>query len=563
MKTVFVLFMLPVFCLSAFGQGEIKGRSASGYANIQKEPPKPPFLAIVPGSLQFTDPNGNNCIDANEHAVIAFELENSGMGAGEGLKTVVRETTGAKGITITAQDPGTLPVGAKKRVEITIGGNMQTTTGRADFSIFVDEPNGFGSDPVSIQVNTRAFVAPLVKITDHTVTSENSATLVRKRPFELQISLQNVAYGDAEEVQVALNLPENIVLLSGSERQSFAKLAPGEAKVLAYSLIVTDRYAPGALPLRFTVSERYGKYAESNTIDLTLNQALSSEKLVVQATEQGPAPPIAIVSLSAETDKNIPVSHEKNPNRYALVIGNEDYSRFQPGLTTESNVEFARNDAVVFARYCENLLGVSKENLFLITDATSSQMKQNIEKIAQIAKYSNGNAEIIFYYAGHGFPDAGTHESYLVPVDVTGSNAREGIRLGDLYRQLTSYPVQRVTVILDACFSGGGRNQGLLAARFVKIKPKSVEVTGNMVVFAATAGDQVSLPYRDKQHGMFTYYLLKKLQDSGGELTYEELALFLKQQVPLQSVRVNNKGQEPEVTVSNEIGGEWKTWRVK
>ena len=84
-------------------------------------------------------------------------------------------------------------------------------------------------------------------------------------------------------------------------------------------------------------------------------------------------------------------------------------------------------------------------------------------------------------------------------------------------------------MFLDACFSGGGRDQGLLAARGVKIKPKEESFLGNMVVFASSSGEEKSLPYEEKQHGLFTYFLLKKLKETKGMLATENCLNILNQ----------------------------------
>ena len=211
-------------------------------------------------------------------------------------------------------------------------------------------------------------------------------------------------------------------------------------------------------------------------------------------------------------DTDIPVVKEKNEKTIVLIIGNEDYNKYQTGLSSESNVDFAKRDARIFSEYANKTLGIPKENITLLLDATSVQMLREIEKLAELANAYNGEAKILFYYAGHGFPDEQTRESYLMPVDVSGADVRHGIKLNDLYSKLTQYPSRKVVVLLDACFSGGGRNEGLLAARGVRIKPKVDAVNGNLVVLTSSTGDQSSLPYSNKQHGMFTYFLLKKLK---------------------------------------------------
>jgi hypothetical protein len=150
-----------------------------------------------------------------------------------------------------------------------------------------------------------------------------------------------------------------------------------------------------------------------------------------------------------------------------------------------------------------------------------------------------------------------------MPVDVSGENANEGILLKTLYSKLTEFPSKRITVFIDACFSGGARNQGLLAARGVKVKPKEGLLSGNIVVFSASSGEQSSLPLKEKYHGIFTYYLLKKIQETKGDINYDELSQSINENVSLQSVLINDKEQTPQINVSISIQNEWKNYNLK
>jgi hypothetical protein len=143
-------------------------------------------------------------------------------------------------------------------------------------------------------------------------------------------------------------------------------------------------------------------------------------------------------------------------------------------------------------------------------------------------------------------------------VDINGANFKEGgIKLADLYRKLTEYPTKKTKIFIDACFSGGARDQGLLPDRTVMIKTPKSDLSGNIVVFSASSGIQSALPFKDKQHGMFSYYLLKKIQESKGEVGLKELYEYIKNQVSLQSVNINNKEQTPEVNAGNDAWGDW------
>lgn len=252
-----------------------------------------------------------------------------------------------------------------------------------------------------------------------------------------------------------------------------------------------------------------------------------------------------------------------NSNRYAVIIGNEDYNSYQTGLQSESNVAFAVNDASAFKVYASTILGIPEENIMLLLNSRAIEMDNTIGKLNPIIKALNGKAEIILFYAGHGFPDEVTKEAYLIPVDVSGSNLKFAIKLKDMYNTLTEFPSNRITVFIDACFSGGAREQGLLSTRGVKIMPKTDKLTGNLVVFAASSGNESALPYKEKQHGMFTYFLLAKLKESEGNITYKELSDFITEQVGVKSVLVNNKPQTPQTNVSPEIANVWQTWRIR
>lgn len=263
----------------------------------------------------------------------------------------------------------------------------------------------------------------------------------------------------------------------------------------------------------------------------------------------------------SEIDTNIPTTCKNNSNTYCLIIGNEDYSSRQRGLTKENNVPFAVNDAKVVKMYYNMTLGVPSENITLLTNATASEIYQQVDKLSKLAKVCDGDANLIFYYAGHGLPDTATKEQYLIPVDVNSENIKYGVKINDVIAKLTKYKANHVTVLLDACFSGGARNQGLLATRGVSIEPKSNIVKGNLVLMSSCSSSQSASAYDEKQHGMFTYYFLKKLNETEGNVTYEDLFDYVEKNVKLRSVLINNKEQSPKLNISPLVRNNWKSWK--
>jgi uncharacterized caspase-like protein len=295
----------------------------------------------------------------------------------------------------------------------------------------------------------------------------------------------------------------------------------------------------------------YGNVSNTNSNQIVTSKTLANQNIIPNT--------LPATSIQSDVDVDIPVN-PSNPRRFALVIGNEDYSSYQKNLGAESNVEFAVNDATVFKMYAQKVLGLEGRNIFFLTNATAGSMNQKIELVTKIISKMNGMAELFFYYAGHGFPDEETRTPYLIPVDVNILNINQGIKLSDLYEKFNSCGAKKVSVILDACFSGGGREVGLVSARGVKIKPKEDEAVGNIVVFTACSGEQSSLSFSEKGHGMFTYYFLKKLKESKGKVSYKDMFDYLKENVSIESLRTNYKEQDPQLNSSPNLQKLWEGW---
>lgn len=103
----------------------------------------------------------------------------------------------------------------------------------------------------------------------------------------------------------------------------------------------------------------------------------------------------------------------------------------------------------------------------------------------------------------------------------------------------------------------------LASARGVAIKAKPQAPKGKMVVFSAAQGDETAYPFKEKEHGLFTYYLLKKLKETKGNITYEELGNYLSDQVSRKSIVANGKSQTPTVISSTSMGDSWKNLKLK
>lgn len=333
--------------------------------------------------------------------------------------------------------------------------------------------------------------------------------------------------------------------------------------------IANDKLALSQLSFRTNTGKRY---TYNNEAQLTYNNTTIEyrfEEVDVNgliANDNQPTSGATIVNNNvsvgkSDVDIDIPETNKTNENLFAVIFANENYRR-------ESKVSFAHNDGTAFKNYCIKTLGCPENNVHFVKDATLNDFIAETDWVTKIAEAYDGEAQILLYYAGHGVPDEASKSAYLLPTDGMASNIRSGYKLDDLYATLGNLPAKSVTVFLDACFSGAQRSGGPMESkkdsRAPIIKAKASIPQGKMVVLSAATGDETAFPYKEHQHGMFTYFLLKKLKESNGEATYGELADYITKNVTRNSLRINNKSQTPTATASPAVTeDEWKKWKLR
>ena len=247
-----------------------------------------------------------------------------------------------------------------------------------------------------------------------------------------------------------------------------------------------------------------------------------------------------------------PLTGRKSENTFALIIANEQYDM-------AVNVENATNDGLAFKEYCLRTLGIPNDNIKYSSNLSFGRMKKTVNDMLELVDMMEGKGNLIIYYAGHGIPDNKTKDAFLMPVDADGTDTEVCMSLTGLYSQINSKRLNQCVVFLDACFSGAQRGGDMIvAARGVRLKPKEAAPEGKTIVFSATSGDQAAFSHKEEKHGLFTYFLLKKFQESKGNVSLGELADYLTEKVGFESRRINNTPQTPMVMVAPGLAEKWK-----
>lgn len=574
-------------------------------SNYVPEPDNKPNIEIT--NLRFENTKGENSLGTYQSGNLKFSVANIGKGEAKGVEVKLAETNYVQGLDFTSSKTiGDMPIGNKQEIMIPVKGTKDILDGTANFSLQLLEKNGFNSAKKTLYVSTKAMESlteeikmyvegkinewqqkgEFEKSTDYKI-RVNETTRAKKieefqtaavnefkKLYAASVNFSELQLGsyDADNECFLLNsdqLGEFVVPVPIADapvfKQTFSSLKfqnpdfyiKDDVFVLAHVEVVNLNSK------KFIYDSKNKSTYAKTTIDYKFAEIEVDVEDKTAASSGNVQKSTNSISVGkSDVDINIPVSTVQKATTFVLIIGNEDYSSFQTGLNTEVNVDYALNDAKVFKEYCNKTLGIPEKQIKLLTNATFGQMSQGVSWLSNLAAVNSGNAELIFYYSGHGLPDELTKESYLMPVDISGSNVKQALKLSDVYSKLNEFPTKKVTVFLDACFSGGARNQGLVAMKGVKIKPVENSVAGNMIVFSSSTGEESSGVYRDKQHGYMTYFLLKKLQESKGDITYKSLADYIIDEVKKETA-LSGKNQTPQLNYSPSIEGLWPAWKIK
>jgi hypothetical protein len=256
-----------------------------------------------------------------------------------------------------------------------------------------------------------------------------------------------------------------------------------------------------------------------------------------------PPAPAAVAAaqpaLARSDVDDLPAARPVDPKAVALVIGVERYREALP------RADYAASDAKLAAEYYQRVLGVSPENLAVLTDerATKSDFEKYIER--WLPNHAEPGSRVFVYYSGHGAPEPTRGDAYLVPFDADPTYLQQtGYPLERLYAVLGKLPASSVVVAMDSCFSGaGGRSIVAKGARPLVVVKTSAP-PDKLTIITASAGDQISNSDAENRHGLFTYYLLKGLKEKGPD--FRAAYDYLKPEVARVARRRYNADQTPQ-----------------
>ncbi len=198
---------------------------------------------------------------------------------------------------------------------------------------------------------------------------------------------------------------------------------------------------------------------------------------------------------------------------YALVIGNNAYTSLPKLKTAEAD-----------AREIERLLRESYGfQTRLLVNATRGQI---VSALFSYRRELTPDANLLIYYAGHGYNDKDADKAYWLPVDATIDDNSNWIIADEITTGIRVIPAKHVLVISDSCYSGTltrGLND-MLPRPTGREQFLQRMAAGHSRTLMASGGDEPVADNGGGGHSVFAAALLRGLQQMDkGQFTAAEL----------------------------------------
>ena len=376
-------------------------------------------IALIPPNLStkisFSEPSGNNMLDAEETAELTINIMNKGKGPANMVEASLDLGT-ISGITYPRSVYfGEIKAGASssKTVELSAGQNLAEAL--VELRISFKEQNGFPPDDRVLQFNTKSGLEPDIYISDIGIDDSNrNGKIEPAEQVELTVRIHNRGAGLAKAVVAEVQRGEGVFFVGDQISNSFplGDIASGAYKDLVFS-IVTNKTAKNP-DISINLKETRARYSKLNQ---PLNLAFyrserTADAMVVQGRESNQVIGLS-PSLSIDIEQDIPVRGKPNSQRWAVIFGIENYRNV-------GNVRYARRDAQFIKEYFIKTLGIPSDNIYFKCDdaASLSEFKTVFDPGGWLHRNAgSADSEIYIYYSGHGAPDPQNNKAYLLPSD--------------------------------------------------------------------------------------------------------------------------------------------------
>ena len=275
-------------------------------------------------------------------------------------------------------------------------------------------------------------------------------------------------------------------------------------------------------------------------------------------------------SIYVAKDVNTPIASPSNAipvrygtkNRWAVLVGVGTYKDASPLPACVNDTQ-----AIAHQLY-EN--GFQDEYLrVLVDDAPNSPTRNNIiTTLRNVAKATQPDDLLLFYYTGHGATNDNADESYLLTGDgYFGSLEETALQVSIIKKIMKDANARAKVMILDACRDKIDSSSKGPETMFQVFIDRVFENAKGMVILSSCEHGQRSYIAEDQGHSVYTNYLLEALQgladrDHKGFVSVGDIHTYVSNTVRRWSVYHNKSLQTPIIN-TEEMAGEIKVCNYK
>ena len=271
--------------------------------------PAPPYLSAT---VAFSEPSGNNILDADETGSLVITVTNTGKGDAFDVKAEIDSNKRLNGLFYDASVIfGTIPAGKSETKEVVLRADEDISTDNLSFTIEVKEVNGFDAGALKIAFKTKAFEPPKLVIADMGIEDQNKNAKVEPMEIvEITARIQNIGHGDAREVAVDVRPGQN-VFMAGDGKTHFepGSIQAGRYKDIKFMFYTNNRIKDGEkIPVTIDIKEKRPKFSASSPLAIVMNAPQKrAEEIVVKGIETDTKQDIQLATgLSVDVDANVP-----------------------------------------------------------------------------------------------------------------------------------------------------------------------------------------------------------------------------------------------------------------
>lgn len=226
-----------------------------------------------------------------------------------------------------------------------------------------------------------------------------------------------------------------------------------------------------------------------------------------------------------------------------LLVSIEEYKH--------APLDFARQDTEKFSSVLTERYGCELKKCIDRAGSGDTSPKNSIEtKIEEWCNVISDDDTALLYLAGHGVKD-GDGKLYLAMVDFDSQNFETAAIPFDWIReQFGSSKGKSKLLLVDTCFAGTAKDMKFRQATSGEVCKVFANLS-NVATIASSQADERSWLWPEMKHSLFTYWVIEAFKghavNKDRKLTFEGLAEYLKENVPVAAQAALEQSQNPAV----------------